>query len=196
MLRITVSSCLCVCLAVACHGQKFHFGATTGLVLSQVDGDNLTGFNHIGYSVGVLGGYSIDEYHWMLLELQYATLGSKRSSEASGMPLPTDFKAIGVMLAYSVQFGDAWDDTREFRFLIGPRYNAIVDADVSLLTEDDLRNYLSFQATISYALSRNFLLDLSYSHALQNIMRKPLEDFDRLVPYYFSLGVSWYLHRG
>lgn len=165
------------------------------MINSQIDGDRLQGFKYLGYGAGVLGGFSVNETSWMLIELQYAQFGSKRDILATGPNLAIDLRAISVLLGYSLQFGDSWDGSRDFRMIVGPRYNHITEAESRLINEGGLRNYLSAQVTGSYFVTPNVLIDLSYTHALQNILDSTLEGFDQLVPYYFTLGVSWYLHR-
>ncbi len=179
------------------HGQKFHFGGTVAVVASQVDGDNLRGFNKLGYSAGLLSGYSFNSSHWLMVELQYATFGSNQNNEDNATRLETEFKTINVMCGYVLRFGDAWDGTKKFRISVGPRIHAI---QKSKLGRDDghalLDRYiLSAHASFGILLSDSFILDLSYNQGLSNILKTELMGIDKLKPYYLSLGVVYYLYK-
>lgn len=112
----------------ASYAQKFHFGGNISLVASQVDGDNLRGFNKLGYSAGLLGGFALSEESWFVLELQYTTFGSNQRKERSPVRLETDFRSINVLLGYALRFGDAWDGSKKFRALGGLRLHSILES--------------------------------------------------------------------
>jgi len=61
------------------YGQRFHGGPMTGFVVSQVDGDNLGGYNKPGIKAGGWVNTHISELTMLQLEIQYIQKGSKIS---------------------------------------------------------------------------------------------------------------------
>lgn len=68
-------------ITVLSYGQRFNGGAMSGLVVSQVDGDNLGGFNKPGIRAGGWVNTKISELTKLQLELQYVQKGSKISEQ-------------------------------------------------------------------------------------------------------------------
>jgi len=68
-------------ITVLSYGQRFHGGPMTGLVVSQVDGDNLGGYNKPGIRAGGWVNTHISELTTLQLELQYIQKGSKISEQ-------------------------------------------------------------------------------------------------------------------
>ena len=64
-------------VTVLSYGQRFHGGPMTGLVVSQVDGDNLGGYNKPGIRAGGWVNTQISDLTTLQLELQYIQKGSK-----------------------------------------------------------------------------------------------------------------------
>ena len=186
---------LAIC-AVRGVSQKFHFGVNAGVIASQLDGDGLSGFNKIGYHAALVGGYSITDVHWVTVELQNTAFGSRRRNEDVEMNPETDLNSVNVLLAYSLRFGDSWDGVRKFRFMIGPKFNSILKANGPNIDEDVIRSsFIAGQATFSFVPSESFMIDLSYTHAFQNILTEELSTTDSLVPYYLTLGLTYYIFR-
>jgi len=178
------------------YGQKFHFGINGGVTASQLDGDELSGFNKIGYHAALVGGYSITDVHWITLELQNTAYGSRRRNEDVEMNLQTDLNSVNILLAYSLRFGDSWDGIRKFRFMVGPKFNSILKANGPNIDEDVIRSsFIAGQVTFSFVPSGSFMIDLSYTHAFQNILTQELTTTDTLVPYYLTLGLTYYVFK-
>jgi len=66
-------------LAALSHGQRFHGGAMGGLAATQLDGDNLGGYNKPGLRVGGWVNTHIQPNTILQLELEYIQKGSKIS---------------------------------------------------------------------------------------------------------------------
>jgi hypothetical protein len=187
---------LMVVVAGPGFGQGFHFGINGGVTTGQLDGDGLSGFNKVGYHAALVGGYSISDAHWITVELQNTSYGSRLKNEDVEMNLEADLNSVNVLLAYSLRFGDSWDGVRKFRFMVGPKFNSILKASGPNISEDVLRNsFFAGQATFSYVPSDAVMIDLSYTHALQNILTEELPGTDSLVPYYLTLGLTFYFFK-
>ena len=192
-------SMLVLLLVIVGHSalaQKFHFGINAAGIASQVDGDELNGFNKFGFRAGLLGGYSFTDAHWLVVELQYAEYGSRKRNEDVEMNFEVDMGSINVLAAYSWRFGDSWDGYRKFRLLFGPQYNRILNGSGPNITTDALRSgYISLHGAFSYVINEALLVDLSYTHSINNVLKEPMAMTDNLVPYYLSLGLNYYIFR-
>ena len=179
--------------------QKFHFGGQVGLVSSQMDGDNLRGFNHLGYAVSALGGYAFDDTHWLVVELQRVTFGSSIKKETKSPRAEVDLTGYNVMAGYSVRFGDSWDGLYRFRAIVGPRFNSVTTASSPVIEEEAIqKTFVSVTAGLSYFMTPDLMMDLTYTHAIKNILNDPPEGLvgiDKLVPYYINFSVSYYLSK-
>ncbi len=176
--------------------RKFHFGASAGVIASQIDGDALNGFHKLGYQLGLLGGYSFNESHWFAIELQYAAYGSNKKNEDVEENLEANLNSINVLLGYSLRFGDSWDGIRKFRFIVGPKYHRLIKVDGPNITKESLKSqFIAAHVGFSYAVSKSVLLDLTYTHSVMNLLKEPLKTTDTYVPYYLTLGVSYYVSK-
>ena len=68
-----------ISLAVYAYPQRFHGGAFGGFVVSQLDGDQLGGYNKPGVRVGGWVNTDVSDITTLQLELEYIQKGSKIS---------------------------------------------------------------------------------------------------------------------
>lgn len=177
--------------------QKFHFGGSIAATACQVDGDDLVGFNKLGFQGGLLGGYSFDSHNWLVVELQYSSIGSKKKNEDVDLNLEMDMQTINVFLGYSRRFGDTWEGRQKFRLFAGPKVQRIIEVESPNIPENSFKSmFVSAEIGCSYIFTPSFMADLTYTHSLMNILDEPAgSSTDKLVPYYLSLGVSYYLNK-
>jgi len=197
MTRMAVITLIIVFGLSGLYGQKFHFGGSAAVITSQVDGDNLRGFNKLGFNVGLMSGYSLNANNALVVELQYATFGSAQSREYGVQHLETEIHTLNILLGYTLRFGDNWDGSKKFRLLVGPRIHAI---QKSRLREKDGkgsldRYFVSGHAGLGVLLSDSVILELSYNQGLSNILKTKMEGIEKLNPYYLSLGITYYLYK-
>jgi Outer membrane protein beta-barrel domain len=194
---------ICFCLYIVkevcaqnVSGRRFHFGISGGVIASQIDGDALSGFNKFGYQIGLLGGYSFNEAHWFVLELQYGSYGSNKKNEDVEKNLESDMKSINVLLGYSLRFGDSWDGRRRFRFIVGPKLHRFIKVDGPNISKESLKNqFIAAHLGFSFVASKSILIDLTYTHSVMNLLNEPLMTTDTYVPYYLSLCMSYYVSK-
>lgn len=182
---------------VRVSGQEFHFGGEASLLLAQVDGDNLRGFNKFGFGAGLFTGYTIAPNHGLLLELQYAEMGSRQRKEVSGVKLETDIQTLNILFAYTLRFGDTWDGKKKYRLVAGPRLHSIQKAKIGLHGDRSLldRYFLAAHAGFGILLSESFVIELAYEQGLTNILKETYQTFDKLAPYSLSIGLVYYLYK-
>lgn len=181
----------------ASEAQTFHFGGNAALALSQVDGDNLKGFHKVGYSAGLIGGYSLSSASWIVVELQYTTFGSRHENEESPVRLETAFRTVNMLLGYSLRFGDAWDGVPRFRAIAGPRVHAVHQATLGAIDDrEQVRSpFITLHLGVGMLATEDLLIDVRYNHTLGNILERQIPEIQKLTPYYLSIGLAWYLYR-
>ena len=190
--------------------QGFNFGIQTGINLSQIEGDNLRGFNKVGYNIGWLGGYSFNATNEIIVSGLYERLGSDRSgtrtSRFGNRPLAeVNLQLASIFLAFSQKIGDSWDGSQKFRYVVGLKYNNIlseksqlfygdIDDNLQLTKEDFKKHYISMKLGLGILIHKKTALDLYYEHALQNIIySENATPLNKLVPFSLGLSISYYI---
>jgi len=185
---------------------QFTFGLKSGLILSQVEGDNMVGFKKAGYDIGLTGGYELNENHDIIIELSFSQSGSNRRSEAIPQNInrslwEIDLKTINIFTAYAFKFGDNWDGTKDYRFTGGFKFNKILDSEINIYNRRSVTNevkslnssFISLRVGPGVHISDHFALDFFYEHTIGNIAKSNSETASRsLNPYAISFVLSYY----
>lgn len=78
MKRIIIAL-IALALSGSIHAQDFKFGLRLGGNFSQIDGDMASGYNKIGYHVGVFTAYPFSNLSSGIVELSYTSKGARYS---------------------------------------------------------------------------------------------------------------------
>lgn len=190
--------------------QRFNLGFQSAVYFTQIEGDNLRGFNNLGYSVGWLGGYNFNANNELIFSGLYEKIGSNRNgTKTSGLehrPLAeVDLQVVSIHLAFSKKFGDSWDGENRFRYTTGLKFNnllkqnsklytGIFDYNPELIDEDFKKRYISLKLSVGLIIMKRSILDLTYEHSLQNILHSHIDSpISKLVPFYLGLSLSYYI---
>jgi len=186
---------------------QFTFGLKTGMVLSQVDGDNLVGFKKVGYDAGILGGYQLNFNHNFIVELSYSRLGSNRLSETvpnnkDKSLFEVDLHTANAFLGYAYGFGDNWDGVNLYRFTGGLKFSRVLGSDVTIynksrITQEEKSisaNYITLRIGPGFLLRDNLYFDFFYEHALSNLSKNSDKTvITSLTPFTLNFILSYYL---
>ena len=175
--------------------RKFTAGIALGTNISQVDGDNLSGFSKVGLNVGPVLNINFNEKVGIGFEILYSQKGS--SSVSSGFStaagsyygkykMKLNYAELPLILYYNLQ--------PKFQFGIGASYNVFISSKETyddgmnpIVTFDqDLYpfNKSSVDALISgsVVVYQGLVLQVRYQYSLT-----PIRDFDH-TPQLFSSG--------
>jgi len=94
--------CYILILPIFIFGQNFKSGLIGGISMSQVSGDNLSGFNKIGPRIGLFVNRNINWYSFQL-ELHYQTKGSRETINYSEQHNFTDNLNYNFLSDYNFQ---------------------------------------------------------------------------------------------
>jgi len=206
---ISIISFLLITTSIYSQKIEFNLGLSAGFLSSQVEGDNLKGFNMSGFSLGLNGGFNINDNSEIVVATVFQKLGSARDGEPfqinSGNRLTEiEMRQIGIEMGYAISFGANQNGVNQFRQLIAFKLNAIgkidgkffpnTNAGPVLEKQDFGRYYLSSKLAFGMYITQKWSLDFNLEYGLQSII-DPREEFgiERLVPFHYGLGLSYYL---
>ena len=168
------------------QAQTFEGGLIVGFNLSQLDGDDLVGWNRIGLNVG--GRVAINPYEqWKInLDLLFSQKGSSATPEQFSSYDKVRLNYVEIPL--QVNFMDWLDEDGFYRlhFLAGFSYSQLVSFKV--LRQDgtdttDLEDYKNWNANLqigaTYFLNENFGINGQYSLGLLSVDNDPGAGFFR-----------------
>ena len=176
MKTIRIISCTAVLLLVCFCGnaQRFKGGVHIGLLATQVDGDNWSGYKKPGLFVGVFGNLPFEEKQIKLqLEINYAQKGSRNPSWASFR-----YRIATHQIEMPVLFG--WNFWKGMSLEVGPSFNILASAkeyldNVAVLPDANGSKFNFFElggvAGIDYLIKEHFGLSFRMNYSLSPIGR-------------------------
>lgn len=194
------------------NAQGFHFGAQLNGITSQIEGDKLRGFNRAGYSIGLIGGYTFNETHALVVSPQFSFFGSKRgnekfANETNQLFIEMDLSTINILSGYSFRFGDTWTEEKKYRVNAGLRTHRLTNTKINIIRtsqfagviideDEDLKKFfLTLEFGFGLNLPKNFGMEISYNHSLHNLLKNQKGPITKLVPFYLTIGVNYYIFK-
>jgi len=117
----------CGFLAISSHAQYFSGGIIAGISTSQVSGDQLGGFNKVGFLVGAFTNKSISPLLSIQMEMTYIQKGSNnpKMNENSISDISLSYVEIPLLIKYRQSNTIAIEGGIETAFLISSSDNDI-----------------------------------------------------------------------
>jgi hypothetical protein len=152
--------------------QSFRLGLRGGITATQVDGDQLQGFDKGGLLGGLTLSRQVSERTSVGMEMFFIQKGSRK-------PLNKDDNSYYLMrLTYlEVPFLVRWDAGKKFIFETGPAFGVLVHSMekdqigvINYAPAFEKREY-SFNAGMGYRLSDELVFDARYSFSLLPVRR-------------------------
>lgn len=162
------------------QAQTFEGGLIVGFNLSQLDGDDLVGWNRIGLNVG--GRVAINPYEkWKInLDLLFSQKGSSATPEQFSSYDKVRLNYVEIPL--QVNFMDWLDEAGFYRlhFLAGFSYSQLVGFKVlrqdgtDTTESEDYKNWnANVQIGATYFISENFGINGQFSRGLLSVDNDP-----------------------
>ena len=198
--------------------NRFKAGVAGGLNFSQINGDNQNGYNKIGGSLGIKGGFDIAHNIDLSAELFYNNKGSKPSREdltRSGRSyLPTINLHTADMMIISNFYNkiNPSDEFYKISFHIGFSYVKLLRSQTEvtryLNPVPNIGQYLNqhykssdfgFIFGCSYFITPRLGATIRHTFSIRNLYTKPVSelpieevgDFKSFKPYYLSLHLFY-----
>lgn len=192
---------------LAAQGGNFTAGVVAGLNAAQIDGDGIAGFNKVGLSAGLRGGFPLNKKFHLNVEFLYSERGSRPD-------LFNNFAAeiVNIAIKYAeipvyVQLSD-WlmDDYYKVRVHAGLSYGRLISANTSDEFEDPLNpididdfaemfndNDFSWILGGSYFFSKKMGVTLRYTRYLNNLLNPQKLGFNgnKLRSYFLTFRLEY-----
>lgn len=183
------------------YAQKFDGSLVLGTTLSQIDGDNLAGFNKIGLTGGVRVDYNTEKKYYGALELLYTARGS-HSSLIKGTPT-TESKTHLNYLEIPLIFGfKDWyiekDDYYKVGFETGLSYGYLFGATskisgVDTPTDEFNQSDLSYHLGVFYCITPKIVANARYTRSLTYLYTSDVQNIKSLRSYFWSIRLIYKL---
>ena len=161
------------------QAQRIHGFVSSGLTLSQVEGDELKGFRKWGYTGGVGAISSLDRNASWALSVE-ALFSQRGSYNASGDPYSVDLPLNYVDVPLLVHFRDPWGgilvglglcysrlvQQPHSRGLYNPNYFMPDTTDMSFLRDD-----LTILADLRFAVWRSLWFNIRWQYSIIAVKR-------------------------
>lgn len=112
-----------VAVAAGAHSQRFHGGVMAGGVLSQVQGENLGGFNKPGFCAGAFVNLDFAKIHSVQMEFDYIQKGSRDNEDPEQGVYQNYLMRLSYLeipVLYQIHF------LKRLSFEIGPAFDVLL----------------------------------------------------------------------
>jgi hypothetical protein len=113
-LRLAVITVMSVVIQAESNAQRFSAGLLGGLNASQIDGDNLAGFDKVGLTGGILTTMEFESPFRMNMEFLYSERGSRPDIFNPEYDPDIEISLKYVELPVYVSLGDWWQEEGEY----------------------------------------------------------------------------------
>lgn len=177
------------------QAQKFDGSIVLGGTASQIDGDNLAGFNKIGLTGGMRIEYALENNLYAGLEMLYTARGS-RSGLTKGVATSitsVHLNYIEIPLIFGIK---DWYIEKEkyykvgaetglsYGYLFGASSN---DSDISTYVDNFRTSDVSYHLGVFYAFTKRWTFNARYTRSLITLYEDETNDVKALRSYYWSL---------
>jgi len=187
------------------RAQTFGASVVAGISPSQIDGDDLAGFNKLGYMAGLKGIINYSDK----LEFNIDFLFSARGAKSSALdPFVREINTSYIELPIMVRFKDWESEDREYfrvsafgGIAFGRLISATIEDEVNSVNFDSLVNEfnqtdISGRIGVSYHWSYRFGVSMSYTHNINRLYNhnRGTVNYNRpLVPKFLTFRLEYRL---
>ena len=152
--------------------RRFEAGVVAGMNLSQIDGDDLTGFNKIGVNVGARVDAILTERWRLSLEMLFAQQGASRHKLDNPASAFDKIRLNLVEAPVMVHFQD-W----KIQAIAGVSYARVINAEVIDYTGEDATESYPLQEDLfsiilggTFFFQENLGINIQWSRWLNNLL--------------------------
>lgn len=180
-------------------GQRFEAKAFTGITLSQMEGDNLAGFDKMGINTGVQVLFQLDEKYLIGMELGYIQKGSRQGIwDLKLQPTDVITRLNYFELPIIFELRD-WYDEKIERHRVGGHlgvsfaYLFTAESGNEVLKEfvDEFENELSFVAGGTVAITKRWHTTIRYQRAMTKMYKNEDLTTGGLLNYLWSVRMEF-----
>lgn len=184
--------------------QAFSFFQEVAFLKTQIDGDNLRGYSKPGFKIVSGVNYRLTEFNYLRVGIDYAHLGSKRSSVNIGPPKNNVEVELGLKIM-AVDFGWVLRTRSNSAYFRGSLlFNNVIDYNENLhfplmSNESEIdelklkRQFFAFESACGFNLVNNISVWLALNFSITSLLEESFQDIEVLKPYHLGIGLAYYL---
>ena len=155
------------------RAQKFDAGILAGLSTSQVDGDDLSGFNKAGIKAGGFVSRKLGGKSALTFEIEYFQKGSRKPVNADNEYFLMRLSYIEVPLLYNYYVGKKWNLEAGIGVAaLLSAYEEDQTGEILNAPEFNRFDYL-IEVGANYFITSNFFFNIRYSYSIIPMRSKP-----------------------
>jgi len=197
ILRFSFCGILILLMSFSMSGQRFSGTAIIGANVSQIDGDNLFGWDKIGLNGGIRLGYGIAEKTNLAIEFLYSQRGSSPSISSGSDFQSIDLKYIEIPVL--IEYNDWYLEEEDYYKVAiegGLSYGNLFSVSSSNnLIVNDLDGYkkndVSYTIGARYSFTKNIAGVFRYSGTIGTIYRNEDADIEGQVSRWMSFRLHY-----
>jgi hypothetical protein len=181
------------------NAQKFQGGAFLGFNASQIDGDQLAGYNKIGLNTGLNISYDLNEPWQLNIDFGYSQKGSRTGLSVQDGDLIRKITLNYIELPIYVSYQDWWiEDVDYFKIqaytgisigrLISVK-NQLGDSDYD--QENFLKNDLGLLVGAKFFFNNNWGINGRYTRSIVRMYKNPSDNSKSLLGYFLNFGLVY-----
>ena len=169
--------------------QGFKGGLMGGMVVSQIDGDQIAGYHKLGLQAGIYSQYLFNDKWSIVLEIKYIQKGSShtdKNNPYSYFKIKLNYIELPLLLEYRLN--------KSFIFGTGLSYGNLLRASVEDASGSIVSQQLAYIATdinilgqVKYVLNEHYWIDLKMAYSIIPITNQSPQQFNNLI----SFGIGY-----
>ncbi len=164
-------------ISISAAAQSFKGGFRLGLTGSQVDGDNISGFNKAGLTGGFMAALPIDEYSDISAELLFVQKGSRKNPTKNNnlykYIMRLNYIEMPFLYRRQLKTNFGFEAGLSFAILIDNK-NREFDIYGKIPARPDFEKYeIAAHAGFKYFLNEKQSVNLRYSNSVIPIRKSP-----------------------
>ncbi len=170
---------LCLSFTANAQEQRFNAGIVAGINLSQIDGDDLVGYNQLGANLGIRALTYLTDRWQVSLELLFSQKGSNAS--ANDNPLSAfdkvrlNYVEVPVMINF-LDWAQEGEDYSKVHFSTGLSYSRLINFTIEQFDGSDISdrvdynpNAAMFLLGASFYFNKHIGIHARFSQSFTNI---------------------------
>lgn len=182
-------------------GQKFNATISGGFNVSQLEGDNLSGFNKIGINTGIRLEYASKDQNGIATELLFHQKGSS-STLQRGTPSNVETISLNYIAMPVYYFFNEWKNTTEDYYRIQINMGVMTSRLFSVRSTnsffnnatEDFNNWdVGFSGGLLFRLSPSWGVGAFYERSFLKIYQLPNSDLRGLQSYLINFRILYHI---
>lgn len=180
------------------EAQKFGGGIKLGFNASQIDGDDLAGYDKIGINTGLNTSYNLSKPWQLNLDFVYSQRGSQSKLINDGLgsfrKITLNYLELPIYVGYQDWYME--DDFYKVQAFAGASYSRLFSVKNQLGVSDIdeanfLKNDISYLFGVKYMFTKHFGIEGRYTRSITKLYKNPNDNRKSLIGYFLNFGLFY-----